>query len=166
MTSNGGLTDLSRDLVARAREVGCKIVTAESCTAGALATLLADTPSSGNIFLGAIVSYAKIGKNELLGVSADLLHRCTAVSEHVASAMTEGALQKCAAADFVIAVTGVCGPQPDEDGNPVGLAFIATQKRGETAAVHRHQLATDSAGHIRGELMRLALEHALNAMAP
>jgi nicotinamide-nucleotide amidase len=33
------------------------------------------------------------------------------------------------AADVVVAVTGVAGPDPDEDGNPVGLVHIAAVSR-------------------------------------
>jgi nicotinamide mononucleotide (NMN) deamidase PncC len=32
-------------------------------------------------------------------------------------------------ADISLAITGVAGPEPDEDGNPVGLAFVAAAAR-------------------------------------
>ena len=31
--------------------------------------------------------------------------------------------------DIVVAITGVAGPDPDEDGNPVGLVHIAAVSR-------------------------------------
>ena len=164
MTNTSGLTDIAREVIVTAQQTGSRIITAESCTAGALATLLADIPSSGDVFLGALVSYAKITKTQLLGVSGDLIADCTAVSGQVASAMAEGALRNCAAANLAIAVTGVCGPQPDEDGNPVGLAFVAVQKRGERAVVERHQFPSQSVGQIRGEIMRQALQLSMSAM--
>jgi nicotinamide mononucleotide (NMN) deamidase PncC len=82
----------------------------------------------------------------------------------VTATMAEGALRNCAAANLTIAVTGVCGPQPDEDGNPVGLAFVAVQKRGERAVVERHQFPSQSVGQIRGEIMRQALQLSMSAM--
>jgi nicotinamide-nucleotide amidase len=39
--------------------------------------------------------------------------------------MAEGALHR-SPAEVSVAVTGVAGPAPDEDGNPVGLVCIAT----------------------------------------
>jgi nicotinamide mononucleotide (NMN) deamidase PncC len=38
--------------------------------------------------------------------------------------MAMGAL-KLTPADIAVAVTGVAGPEPDEDGNPLGLVFCS-----------------------------------------
>jgi hypothetical protein len=35
----------------------------------------------------------------------------------------------CSVADLAIAVTGVAGPEPDENGNPVELVYVAVAKR-------------------------------------
>jgi nicotinamide-nucleotide amidase len=43
--------------------------------------------------------------------------------------MVAGALSR-SPADLALGVTGVLGPEPDEDGNPVGLAFLACGRRG------------------------------------
>ena len=43
--------------------------------------------------------------------------------------MAEGAL-KHSNAGISAAITGVAGPQPDEDGNPVGRVCIAVARRG------------------------------------
>ena len=42
----------------------------------------------------------------------------------VAVAMARGALAR-SPADIAVAITGVAGPEPDEDGNPVGRVCIA-----------------------------------------
>ena len=61
-----------------------------------------------------------------------------AVSEDVACAMAEGALHR-SPAKVAVAVTGVAGPAPDEDGNPVGLVCIATARRGyRTTCIRRN----------------------------
>lgn len=104
------------------------IVTAESCTAGLLAALLADAEGSSKALQGGFVVYTKTQKTQALGVSAALLRATGAVTEQVAAAMAGGALSR-SAADIAIAITGVLGPAPDEDGNPVGLAFIALRDR-------------------------------------
>jgi nicotinamide-nucleotide amidase len=57
-----------------------------------------------------------------------LIEAHTAVSREVVLAMAGGALERCPA-DIVLAVTGVAGPDPDEDGNPVGLLHVAAMSR-------------------------------------
>ena len=51
--------------------------------------------------------------------------------------MADGALKRCPA-DVVLAITGVAGPAPDEDGNPVGLLHVAVMSRkGKTRHLER-----------------------------
>jgi nicotinamide-nucleotide amidase len=53
--------------------------------------------------------------------------------------MAEGALHR-SPADVAVAVTGVAGPDPDEDGNPVGLVCIAVARDGrEPLHIERQQ---------------------------
>ena len=52
-----------------------------------------------------------------------------AVCREVALAMADGALAR-SPADIAVAITGVAGPSPDEDGNPVGRVCIAVARRG------------------------------------
>jgi len=67
-----------------------------------------------------------------VGVPKELLATHTAVSAEVAQAMAKGGLSRCPA-DVVVSITGVAGPEPDEDGNPVGMVCIAVARRGELA---------------------------------
>jgi nicotinamide-nucleotide amidase len=47
-------------------------------------------------------------------------------------------LARCSA-DLAVAITGVAGPEPDEDGNPVGLIYCASARRsGKTRSVCLH----------------------------
>jgi nicotinamide-nucleotide amidase len=55
-----------------------------------------------------------------------------AVCREVALAMADGALAR-SPADIAVAITGVAGPSPDEDGNPVGRVCIAVARRGLAA---------------------------------
>ena len=118
------LDALAARVVAQAAEKRLSIVTAESCTAGALATLLADTPGAGECFGGGFVTYTKACKTSLLDIPESLIEAHTAVSREVAERMATGALA-ASGTDLAIAVTGVLGPEPDQDGNPVGLVHIA-----------------------------------------
>lgn len=115
-------------IVRRAQDKALALVTAESCTAGALAVLLADAPGAGACFYGGFVTYAKDCKTRLLAVPAAVITRHTAVSREVAERMAAGALA-ASGADIAVAVTGVIGPDPDDDANPVGLLHIAAAAR-------------------------------------
>ena len=119
------LTKIALNLISAAKERGLKIVTAEFCTAGALSTLISDIPGAGEAFFGGFVSYSKEFKAKILGVPEVLLEWETAVSDPVARAMAKGALQQ-SGCDLALAITGVIGPKPDEDGNPVGLFYVAS----------------------------------------
>jgi nicotinamide-nucleotide amidase len=129
------MTDLSR-LAAKAldaaRQADTSIVTAESCTGGKLASLLSETPGAGELLHGGFVTYTKANKTKALGVNAALLARKGAVCSEVAVAMAEGALAR-SPAGIAVAITGVAGPDPDKDGNPVGLVFIAIAHQGGDA---------------------------------
>ena len=128
-------TDLSR-LAERALEAAAQrnasIVTAESCTAGKLAAVLSEAPGAAERLHGSFVVYTKANKTKSLGVSAALLQRKGAVCREVAVAMADGALVR-SPATLAVSITGVAGPDPDEDGNPVGLVCIAIARaNGET----------------------------------
>jgi nicotinamide-nucleotide amidase len=129
MTVASHLSHLAERAVAAARDRELSIVTAESCTAGRLATLLSDAPGAAEHLHGGFVTYTKANKTKSLGVSAALLARKGAVCREVAVAMAEGALAR-SPAQLAVAITGVAGPDPDEDGNPVGLICIAVARHG------------------------------------
>lgn len=159
MQARRALQDKAREAVDLARRHQLTLVTAESCTTGMLATLLADSPGAGDCVLGGFVTYAKSCKVQVLGVSKSLLQEKTAVSAEVAEAMARGALQHCSAA-LSIAITGVAGPEPDEDGNPVGLTFVACARRDGGACYARHRFSASE----RADNRALALDAALDLL--
>jgi nicotinamide-nucleotide amidase len=63
-----------------------------------------------------------------LGGDPKLIEHRGVVSREVAIAMAKGALAH-SDADLAVAVTGVAGPERDEDGNPVGLVYLACVRR-------------------------------------
>lgn len=132
------LTQIVERFITVAKDRELKFVTAESCTAGALSTLISETPGAGETFFGGFICYSKKFKEKVLGVPAALIERETAVSDPVARAMAKGALAR-SDCDLALAITGVTGPKPDEDGNPVGLVFVAALMREgkENSAVQR-----------------------------
>lgn len=116
-------------LIKRAKKAGLGIVTAESCTAGLMCQVLSDAEGASQAFHGGFVTYTKQHKRCALGVPEALLRDKGAVCAEVARAMAEGAL-KHSEAGISAAITGVAGPEPDEDGNPVGRVCIAVARRG------------------------------------
>jgi nicotinamide-nucleotide amidase len=129
MPFSKALADLAKQALAAAQAKNCSIVTAESCTAGKLSGLLAEAPGAGAFLHGGFVSYTKDNKIKALGVSPELLKEKTAVCVDVAVEMAKGALAR-SPADVAVSITGVAGPEPDEDGNPVGLVCIAVARQG------------------------------------
>jgi nicotinamide-nucleotide amidase len=132
------------------------LATAESCTAGAMAQLLANAPGAGENFHGGFVVYTKENKSAALGVPPDLIARHSAVSEEVAAAMAQGALERCPA-DLAVAITGVAGPEPDEDGNPVGLVHVAVAGRNGFLIGRKHLFDDSSKDNICAGILMLAL---------
>ena len=107
---------------------GLRIVTAESCTGGLVATVLTEVPGSSDVFERGFVTYSNAAKTELLGIPAPLIVRHGAVSAEVAQAMADGALRH-SPADLSVAVTGVAGPGGGSEAKPVGLVHLAAARR-------------------------------------
>ena len=72
--------------------------------------------------------YSNLAKQELLGISAELIAAHGAVSAEVARAMAHGALTH-SVADIAVAVTGVAGPDGGTAEKPVGLVHFAWARR-------------------------------------
>ena len=118
---------------------GKKITTAESCTGGLLSKRITDAPGSSSVFEEGVVTYANEAKEKLLGVPHDILREYGAVSEPVARAMAEGALQK-SGADIAIGITGIAGPDGGTPEKPVGLIYIALSDGKNTWTIKRNPI--------------------------
>ena len=100
--------------------------TAESCTGGQLAAVLAGDAALGPHLERGFIVYSADAKCEMLGVDRGDVERCEAVNSDVAAAMAQGALAN-SRADIAIAVTGFCGPREGEE--EVGLVHLARADR-------------------------------------
>lgn len=153
------LQGLAETTLAIIRGKGLSVITAESCTAGRLATLLSEAPGAAEHLHGGFIVYTKANKAHALGVPTGLLDRYGAVCSDVATAMAVGALARTPS-DLALAITGVAGPEPDEDGNPVGLVCIAiAQKDRQPIAFERHYGAAG-----RSQIQDQAMADALSAL--
>jgi nicotinamide-nucleotide amidase len=118
---------------------GRTIATAESCTAGLVAARLTDLPGSSAYVAGGVVSYSNAAKSELLGVDPALIEAHGAVSEIVAEAMADGALQRFSA-DTAVAITGIAGPGGGSEDKPVGTVCFCVKLADGTTDVRRIRL--------------------------
>jgi nicotinamide-nucleotide amidase len=122
------LVERAVEALDRAKKADLKVVTAESCTGGLVATVLSEAPGAAEHFDGGFVTYTPQQKCAALKLDERLIDKFRAVSAEVAEAMAHGALD-CSRADIAVSVTGVAGPEPDERGNPVGLVYLACARR-------------------------------------
>ena len=124
---------LSREISEYLWRSGHTLATAESCTAGLVASAIAALPGASNYFRGGVVTYINDLKTQLLGVSTEMLEAHGAVSEEVARAMAEGAIAHLGA-DYGVAVTGYAGPGAGDEA-PVGTIWIAAGRAGNIDTV-------------------------------
>lgn len=139
------------------REAGLSVVTAESCTGGLLAACLTHGREASSCFHGAFVAYTKTHKSQVLGVDEGLLRDQGAVNTEVARQMAEGALHRSQAA-ISVAITGVLGPQADEDGNPPGLVCFGLARRSKPTQVVRCEYDGTDPDSVRERSVLKALE--------
>ena len=96
---------------------------AESCTGGRIAAAFTAVSGASEVLNGSCVTYSNEIKHLWLGVSQEVLEKNGAVSEPCVRQMLEG-VQKMAASDYAIAVSGIAGPTGGTDLKPVGTVYI------------------------------------------
>jgi nicotinamide-nucleotide amidase len=124
--------DLHHVVVRLLAERNKTIATAESVTAGLVANRIATVPGASNLLMGGIVAYTYPWKENLLGVSAQLLRDKGAVSEEVAAAMAVGCRQRYGV-DLAVSTTGLAGPGTGGENKPVGTVFVGLAWDGGSA---------------------------------
>jgi len=112
------------------KEKNKTIGTAESCTGGYIAHLITSNPGSSIGYKGSIISYANDVKERILGVTDKTLRTVGAVSEETVIQMVKGAIEKLNV-DFVVATSGIMGPDGGTDEKPVGTVWIAAGNKGK-----------------------------------
>lgn len=100
------------------------IATAESLTGGKIASTLVSVAGSSAYFKGGFTTYSRETKEQLLGVSKELIDNHSVVSLEVAKEMAISVKEKVKT-NYGIAVTGNAGPTTDENDKSVGVVFIA-----------------------------------------
>ena len=147
--------EAAHKLVVTATACGATVATAESCTAGLVASTIASVPGASDVLRGGAVTYVDELKNRLLGVSSEILERYTAVSSPCAREMAEGArvLFQVSAA---VSVTGYAGPGGGTAEDPVGTVYFGISTASGTETYRK--VFAGSRDEVRWQAAAFALE--------
>jgi competence/damage-inducible protein CinA-like protein len=96
----------------------------ESLTGGLLSSIITDVPTNSRHFIGGVSAYSSKVK-EQIGVPHEVIQQYGMISEETARAMAH-AIRERFGADFGLGITGVAGPDTEED-KPVGTVHIAIE---------------------------------------
>lgn len=154
---------LAEQVLAAARAAGLKIATAESCTGGLVAGALTEIAGSSDVFDRGFVTYSNAAKGAGVGVPPALIEANGAVSEQVARAMAEGAVEH-SLAHVSVGITGVAGPGGGSGGKPVGLVHFAAAREGRPTLHHEARFGDLGRSTVRLESVRQALRMLLQIM--
>ncbi|MDB5367525.1 MAG: CinA family protein [Rhodospirillales bacterium] len=149
---------LSKQMLKRALETKTTIATAESCTGGLIAAALTEIPGGSSMFERGFVTYSNEAKTGMLGVPAHLIDDHGAVSEQVAWAMAEGALEN-SKASVAVSTTGVAGPDGGTPKKPVGMVCFAIATRSHPCRAETMHFPGD-----RAQVRLASVEHALRLL--
>lgn len=106
------------------KDMNSTLSTAESCTGGAIASLITSVAGSSAYYKGSVVAYSNEVKQKILSVPVDVLEQNGAVSKQVVEIMASN-LRLLYDTDYAIAVSGIAGPAGGTIEKPVGTTWIA-----------------------------------------
>lgn len=133
-----------------------RLVTAESCTGGAVAASLTSISGSSAWFEGGWVVYSNDMKTTVLGVPASVLMQEGAVSKSTAICLAQGALVHSRATHSV-AITGIAGPLGGTPEKPVGTVWIAWSRREPEYTWTQHMVFVGDRTQVRAQATMAAL---------
>lgn len=119
-------------------ELGLMLGTMESCTGGLLADTITDVPGSSEYYRGGLVSYATEMKIAW-GVDPAVIQEFGVISGECAQAMARAA-RETLSTDAGIGITGVAGPDPQDD-KPPGTIHVALDVEGAGPQTIGYQFA-------------------------
>lgn len=152
------LEKLSETLGTQLAAKHLKVATAESCTGGMVAVALTAIPGSSDYFERGFVTYSNEAKHEMLGVPLALIDKHGAVSEEVAIAMAQGALEH-SHADVTVSITGIAGPDGGTKAKPIGTVWFGLSSK--AGLVKSHQSCFEGN---RDQIRCSAAEYAVNLL--
>ncbi|MEM9726418.1 MAG: nicotinamide-nucleotide amidohydrolase family protein [Pseudomonadota bacterium] len=162
--ARAGVAVAAQALMSACLAADVMLCTAESCTGGMISAALIDIAGSSAVIDRGFVTYSNFAKAAHLGVPKRMLVTEGAVSEAVARAMAEGALNATAETNpkvrLALAVTGIAGPGGGTADKPEGRVHFAAAHRSEEGSVQTAHVMRDY-----GPLGRMAVRQASAAQA-
>lgn len=156
------IAEMAEKVVAANAAAGRKVVVAESCTGGLVASALTAVPGSSAVFDRGFVTYSNAAKQDLLGVSEEVIEALGAVSVACVYEMARGALER-SDADVAVAISGIAGPGGGTEQKPVGTVVFARAIKGEADPTAEERLFE---GEDRAGVRRQATLCALDLLLP
>jgi nicotinamide-nucleotide amidase len=121
---------LAGRVIAENIKAGRKVAVAESCTGGLVCAALTEIPGSSAVLDRGFITYSNEAKQQMVGVSEDIIDTFGAVSPATAWAMAQGALRH-SDADVAVAISGIAGPGGGSEMKPVGTVVFACAHRNQ-----------------------------------
>ena len=156
------LEELAQRVGARLLAEGAMLATAESCTGGWVAQTVTSISGSSAWFDRGFVTYSNHAKFDMLGVPSLVLEKHGAVSEAVARAMAQGAIEH-SGAQWALSITGVAGPTGGTPDKPVGMVCFAWARTGGGCIARTHYFKGDREA-VRYQAVVFALEGLLEQL--
>ncbi len=156
---------LEADIIHRLQEMNSSIITAESCTAGAIHQALSTVPGASKVLYGGFIVYTEEMKRKCLGISSEDLGRYPVVSTAITERMAKNALQRTGA-DIAIATSGYFGPSgPEKEIDPpvgtVCFSICSSKEKVLSLQLHltgdRSAIAVKAKGFILSHLLLFIL---------
>jgi PncC family amidohydrolase len=145
-----------------------RIVLAESCTCGLVASTLGTIPGVSNHLCGSAVVYRPSTKRKWLGVSRKTIENRTTESEEVVSEMSIGALKRTPEANWSIGIVGHVGPDCPKEKD--GLVYICISRRTnknklKIKELHTYTLQCVGRSRRQEECVEAALTHLVRILS-
>ncbi|WP_350345028.1 competence/damage-inducible protein A [Proteinivorax tanatarense] len=118
---------LNQLIIDRCAQKKLNLSTVESCTSGAVSSLLTDVSGSSKVFWGGNIVYTDNCKKEFLSLNSDIPNG--GVDKDITEQLA-GQLYIKSGCDICLAVTGALGPSTPHNNVSVGDVFISTILKG------------------------------------
>ncbi len=150
-------------LLELAKRQGAIVATAESCTGGLISGAITEISGSSDIFDRGFITYSNEAKKMMLGVPEELIQQHGAVSEEVALAMAQGALER-STANLAVSVTGIAGPG-GSDHKPEGRVCFGLAATGAEPTAETIEFGPIGRENVRNNTVEHALKLLIEALS-
>jgi nicotinamide-nucleotide amidase len=127
---------LEEEFYALFSKKGLTISTAESITAGMLASKIVNVSGVSSVFMGGVVVYSNEAKEKILGISHEILETYGAVSKECVQEMAKN-VKDIFNTSVGAAITGIAGPTGGTKEKPVGTVWFAVSYKNEVKSWKR-----------------------------